>query len=912
MGRIVEELQDELVTQVLAQQAVGNHVLLSGPHGTGHDHLMREVATRLSSAGDAFLQLNCSDPAAAQSTLDSVLAENEHSGGLLLVDDLEHADLTLLRSMLAFADRSGTLISALTTSNRDSLYTRSFQQLLAEAPSTQSHLSSLHRLRLTPINPASIELLLHNHSPQPLNAGTVQTICRLAWGRLAWGRLAWALDLLTIAQAGAFTSNPHTAISTQHLTALSLPGMHSAARTIGELNPEDAAAAIALSEIEPLDPVYAADLAGDTVINTLLHRGVLLQAPDSELYTVPAFLAAAIHHYTTPEALQQARHRTASQLLTQESLGLPLSETDAAFCAHTLSADDLQPDGWNPLSLAQTRVLRRTAAGLLAFGGEGSARALLLRAANLGVKVDGAFQTRALTALGEPRRALAALVSEVPGAASASTDSTSENGANQGLSAETLSDRLDRSFLLAQLSAEAHAPLERVLLPEQLPTHSDPAESSAWSVFELWNRTDSIASQLDVLRRTAEQHPIPEVALAAETLLGLEEVRLGEMPSRDYRNDHRIQMMRAGLGPQQPHQDILGAITLGHALLLAFTGELGKQHEELRALVSYLSFASYHRRWLQHLLAAETALACGNAERAALEWGMVEQHIPRFTPLRLRAHLREFGETLERVALKPQGVPGARGPAKIRRTAPRSRMAAIRAAARTTGRLPALHHAPAPHGSAHRAPSAERAAQALLNEGDATVLSDTTGSSDTAPLEWLVRYLCDRENPFPKSQLNTQLRPTALPLLRIAEAHATASHAQNPAELMRIAAFLEASELWVPALDALTEARNIYVRRRAGGATARCDARIHTVKTSLQEHALWYQPDETTEGPRVRLTPRERETAQLAATGLSNQKIAEQLGCRTRTVESHLSQARTKLGAKNHRELRERLRSLEG
>jgi DNA-binding CsgD family transcriptional regulator len=46
----------------------------------------------------------------------------------------------------------------------------------------------------------------------------------------------------------------------------------------------------------------------------------------------------------------------------------------------------------------------------------------------------------------------------------------------------------------------------------------------------------------------------------------------------------------------------------------------------------------------------------------------------------------------------------------------------------------------------------------------------------------------------------------------------------------------------------------------------------------------------------VRLTPREREVAQLAALGLADRAIADRLGLSVRTVGTHLNRAYTKLG----------------
>lgn len=51
------------------------------------------------------------------------------------------------------------------------------------------------------------------------------------------------------------------------------------------------------------------------------------------------------------------------------------------------------------------------------------------------------------------------------------------------------------------------------------------------------------------------------------------------------------------------------------------------------------------------------------------------------------------------------------------------------------------------------------------------------------------------------------------------------------------------------------------------------------------------------------LTKRELEISRLVAQGLSNQEIADRLFLSIRTVESHVLQARTKVGAARRRDL---------
>ncbi|HRP07438.1 MAG TPA: helix-turn-helix transcriptional regulator [Gemmatimonadales bacterium] len=59
--------------------------------------------------------------------------------------------------------------------------------------------------------------------------------------------------------------------------------------------------------------------------------------------------------------------------------------------------------------------------------------------------------------------------------------------------------------------------------------------------------------------------------------------------------------------------------------------------------------------------------------------------------------------------------------------------------------------------------------------------------------------------------------------------------------------------------------------------------------------------------PILVLTPRERETARLAATGLRTSEIAVQLACTQRTVRAHLQATYGKLGLRSRAELAARL-----
>lgn len=149
-----------------------------------------------------------------------------------------------------------------------------------------------------------------------------------------------------------------------------------------------------------------------------------------------------------------------------------------------------------------------------------------------------------------------------------------------------------------------------------------------------------------------------------------------------------------------------------------------------------------------------------------------------------------------------------------------------------------------------------------------------------------------------------------LPLIRLANDQLNASQFRNPVALQRVADRFTDYEMWLPAAYALIEARRIYISRRATGRVLECDQALERVWREALAHAPWFTGQRDVLQTPEQLTPRELETAQLAAVGKSNRQIAEQLGCKVRTVESHLAQARAKLGASSRQEIAEILSRL--
>lgn len=183
-----------------------------------------------------------------------------------------------------------------------------------------------------------------------------------------------------------------------------------------------------------------------------------------------------------------------------------------------------------------------------------------------------------------------------------------------------------------------------------------------------------------------------------------------------------------------------------------------------------------------------------------------------------------------------------------------------------------------------------------------------SGPGTRESLPWRIsRYLSGRhESLYPVAEPIRDAHEV-LPIIRLAHTHLAAASEQNPAELVRSATRLRRLELWAPAVYALTTARHVYLSRRAAGSVRICDELLQEIEDHLSTHTPWYRPGQFPTAHIVRLTRRERETAALAAEGFSNRQIAERLGRSVRTVESHLSQARAKLGSSSRKELARQL-----
>jgi DNA-binding CsgD family transcriptional regulator len=143
------------------------------------------------------------------------------------------------------------------------------------------------------------------------------------------------------------------------------------------------------------------------------------------------------------------------------------------------------------------------------------------------------------------------------------------------------------------------------------------------------------------------------------------------------------------------------------------------------------------------------------------------------------------------------------------------------------------------------------------------------------------------------------------------EAHLRAELDADAHRLDEIASWFERLDMPWQATIALRSAQQIHLKKahpiESTASRKRADALERGVKIVVPDEAASASPTSTAAGQQLgkvaTLTRRELEVARLAGAGLSNAEIANRLFLSVRTVESHVLQARAKLGAARRSEL---------
>jgi DNA-binding CsgD family transcriptional regulator len=157
----------------------------------------------------------------------------------------------------------------------------------------------------------------------------------------------------------------------------------------------------------------------------------------------------------------------------------------------------------------------------------------------------------------------------------------------------------------------------------------------------------------------------------------------------------------------------------------------------------------------------------------------------------------------------------------------------------------------------------------------------------------------------PATQVAAPLRTAAArcdaPRVAVAAAHAEALAGEDPERLVGVAAQFEEIGAWLLAAETAAQAAALF---DAGGRTAPARrARANSEGLLVRCEGSSTPALRAASTLAVAITPREREIAELAATGRGNAEIADLLVISVRTVESHLYHAMSKLGVSERGEL---------
>lgn len=418
---------------------------------------------------------------------------------------------------------------------------------------------------------------------------------------------------------------------------------------------------------------------------------------------------------------------------------------------------------------------------------------------------------------------------------------------------KSLAEHVAFDALASYVVANAPVPHDslRVSVGSGSQQSSDDDEQAARWLLDRWNALGPIDSDARRIERIAARHPVAEVALLARLLLDLEQVKCGLQPQSTADCVARITQI-TGIAMSSPPElrDLLTTAVVAEAIIAFYLGDTSGSDVALDALTDTLPAAALHHRWLMHLGAAGKAILAGDISRAAVEWKHLVARLPHFLPVRLDALVSDVGEAIERASIN----------------------------------------------------------SAAVGEHEPSTDTDDLSSQYLAYFSGLLEHIGPRIKRYGFLHDAPIDDARSLDIPRLARVHIQATNAQNPAALITVAEHLTERRFWGPAAYALREARRIFVQRRATGSVNRCTELLTDLERSAQLTDPWFSIEALPEVEFARLTPRELATARLSVDGLSNKEMASQLRCSVRTVESHLAQARAKLGASDREELAEIMR----
>lgn len=666
--------RDELLDQLSLELAQTDAVLVIGPRQSGKSHALNAFAARLNEAHSQHCFVTHDDPQAL------ALVQAAIPGQILLFHNLELAEAELLRALADQVALGVKVVGTLGTEEDTRTYETVILDLTTSAHPAANALGQTQNLRLSPLTQEQAERLAFAKQLAPLDSVTNRTVAQLSWGRPGW-----LIDLLKLAASGKVLADPAPQIQSVNSGDMHLPSLSFASRAAEtHLDEAGIAAAIVLSKLEPRTLEGAGRLVGNEHVTALQRAGLLVgNAVNSGLYGVPEIYAAALEPHVDSARLRRSSAEAANVLLSQESIGIAISVRESVFCAWAHDPAALGSEG-NPLSLERSnqthsRIVTQIASVLLRFGRVES-RDLMLRA-HTAPELGEIDRVRAATIFRGPFEGLSVfrtVAAEVAASATTASDSLGEKlhferqlalvflqqqliAEHDGTTTQTgpLSLSAMRAASLAAESSAAHtAPRQRSVSSARA---DDPAAQAAL-VFARLNDSLPLGADTAEVFRAACAHPTFEVSLLAEQLIALDQLPRGLQPSPHFTQPgsagriagashhtsrfHRISGLAISGGSEL--HDLLATAAVIESLISLLTAEHMSVVQELQNTVRRFPGAALHAVWAQHLSAAVTALASGDAPRAALEWASLDKTLPYFLPQRVRTMITEIGEQINK------------------------------------------------------------------------------------------------------------------------------------------------------------------------------------------------------------------------------------------------------------------------
>jgi len=188
----------------------------------------------------------------------------------------------------------------------------------------------------------------------------------------------------------------------------------------------------------------------------------------------------------------------------------------------------------------------------------------------------------------------------------------------------------------------------------------------------------------------------------------------------------------------------------------------------------------------------------------------------------------------------------------------------------------------------------DSAARTALEAGN---LAHALGQDVSARIAW---YAATRYGDVDAAARLLAHAPVHSPAQLARRLHASALISSDAGGIEQAATALAHSQFHWHAVDAQAQA---VVLHRQTGANYRAASAAAKLSEMLAEHPSLHSPLVAALPQHTELTPREREIAGFAASGLTDRAIAERLDISVRTVQTHLARVYNKLGARSRREL---------